>query len=721
MPDRCDPGSVELQFEHGGAALYHRGCDAEGDRNFDGIRRSRRSVGAQVAGRLYLQRGWTNGRSGGLGGRRVRSSRSRRRRPCAGLHPLHRGHHRSSERRSAEPGRLSHDGRQHRPFAGAAGVQPLGQLARVRAALSRRRARLLGDGAALRPDRSSAAAVRCAEGAFCHHPRLRHGDMVHSDHEPANDRPGGRAESRACCDRRLAIGHLRRCAPEPRAASGAARHVPALPGGRYCRPDGTHVHNHCAWRAEGDCEPPDCCGLSGARHDRRAARRREPSGADRGGRRALLSQRVSDARLLEQAGSDAGGDGRRLVPFRRSRPPRRERIDSCRGAQKGDHQIRRRNHHSERDRAPVAPGAGRGGRLHPRPRRCSLGRARPCGPRRGRQLHRSGRAAYRCRCRMSGKAVPLQGAKDLVGGADTARQRHWQGRQAQAARGRGGRPRRARSAGSAAGQGGMMRAPVARGPGAAHGRRVLVTGGATGIGRALCVAMAARGDRVLTCGRRSELLDAVKAEHPAIDVLACDIGREQDRRRLGEAVEARLGGLDILVNNAGVQHIQSYGAGSLQEADVESEVRVNLIAPMLIVDRLLPILRQSPSPAIVNVVSLLAVTPKANAPGYCASKAGLLAFTRALRLQLSDEPIRVIAVFPPLVDTPMTAGRGLSKMSSEQFAAALMAALDSGRENIAIGEAARALALARWFPALAERAMRRMIRPSAGAASGSKH
>ncbi len=265
-----------------------------------------------------------------------------------------------------------------------------------------------------------------------------------------------------------------------------------------------------------------------------------------------------------------------------------------------------------------------------------------------------------------------------------------------------------------------IHAEIAAGPPPLRGRRVLVTGGATGIGRELCIAMAARGDRVLTCGRRVGLLAALKSEHPAIETVTCDITLDDDRKRLGEAIEARFGGLDILVNNAGVQHVQSYGDGTLKAADVESEINVNLIAPMLIVDRLLPLLRQGRTPMIVNVTSTLGVTPKANAPGYCASKAGLLAFTRALRMQLDGEPIKVVEVFPPLVDTPMTAGRGFSKMSATRFAAELLDALATGRKTIAIGEAPRMLFLARWFPSFAERAMRRVIRPNAAVTSGSK-
>jgi short-subunit dehydrogenase involved in D-alanine esterification of teichoic acids len=204
----------------------------------------------------------------------------------------------------------------------------------------------------------------------------------------------------------------------------------------------------------------------------------------------------------------------------------------------------------------------------------------------------------------------------------------------------------------------------------------------------------------------------LKIAHPGIEIAVCDVSSESDRQRLFEDTKAKLGGLDILVNNAGVQVAQTYGNGSIAHTELRSEIDINLIAPMLMVDLFLPLLKEGSDPAIVNLASILALVPKASAPGYCASKAGLLNFTRSLRLQLADTPVKMIEVFPPLVETPMTTGRGFSKMSSDQFAREVADALEARRPTIAVGEARQVLRFARWWPSAANYLLNRMIRPS---------
>jgi short-subunit dehydrogenase involved in D-alanine esterification of teichoic acids len=242
-------------------------------------------------------------------------------------------------------------------------------------------------------------------------------------------------------------------------------------------------------------------------------------------------------------------------------------------------------------------------------------------------------------------------------------------------------------------------------------RRILITGGGTGIGRAMARALAERGNRVLVCGRRADLIEATTRLHRNIVGAIADITDESDRDRLEMAVRNELSALDILINNAGVQHAQAYGVGRLDRSGLRGEIDINLVAPMLLVDRFLPLLRQSPAPAILNLTSLLGVIPKPNAPGYCASKAAIMTFTRALRMQFAGTPVRFVNVFPPLVDTPMTAGRGTGKMSPETFAERMIEAFEAGRDEIAVGEARNVLLFQRLIPQIAYAMMRRITRP----------
>jgi short-subunit dehydrogenase involved in D-alanine esterification of teichoic acids len=112
----------------------------------------------------------------------------------------------------------------------------------------------------------------------------------------------------------------------------------------------------------------------------------------------------------------------------------------------------------------------------------------------------------------------------------------------------------------------------------------------------------------------------------------------------------------------------------------------------------------------VNIVSLLGVMPKGNAPGYCASKGGLIAFSKSLRAALAEARVEVFIVYPPLVDTPMTHGRGSSKMPVEDFVREMLRQMAAGRLDISVGQARALLALDRLLPGVALRWTRRISR-----------
>lgn len=251
------------------------------------------------------------------------------------------------------------------------------------------------------------------------------------------------------------------------------------------------------------------------------------------------------------------------------------------------------------------------------------------------------------------------------------------------------------------------------------GKSVLVTGGATGIGFSLARTLVERGNDVVICGRRRELVEAALVAVPGLRGLACDITRDDDILRLLAFAKDACGRLDVLINNAAVQLQADLVADALDFAAIEKELGVNLIAPIKLTLAALPALVARPTALIVNLCSLLAIMPKPNAPGYCASKAGLYSFSRALRLRLQGSSVRVAAVFPPLVDTPMTAGRGCNKMAADDCAAAILCQLEAGRDEIRVGQAATILALHALSPGLAgwwtRRISRGVTRPDSGA------
>lgn len=238
--------------------------------------------------------------------------------------------------------------------------------------------------------------------------------------------------------------------------------------------------------------------------------------------------------------------------------------------------------------------------------------------------------------------------------------------------------------------------------------KALVTGGSAGIGRALVRALADRGGHVLAVGRDRDRLEAVAAEHPGrVTVLAADLGDPAAVDALVADVTRDHPDLTLLVNNAAIQ--VPMRLMQADPADLRTEIAINLAAPVALAAGLLPVLARNPGAAVVNVTSALAVAPKAAAPVYGATKAGLRNFSRALRYQCEDEAtgIAVLDVVMTLVDTAMAAGRGgRAKISPDKAAAAVMTAIDRRRPESWVGPTWVIRLLDRLWPALAYRMLR---------------
>lgn len=203
----------------------------------------------------------------------------------------------------------------------------------------------------------------------------------------------------------------------------------------------------------------------------------------------------------------------------------------------------------------------------------------------------------------------------------------------------------------------------------------VVTGAGGGIGAAVVRELARRGARVVVLDRDEHaarrIADAIVAKSGG-DALAraCDV-RDGDECRdaLAEAV-ARLGGIDVLVNSAGVVR---YGrVDELSEDEWDLQLDTNLKGIYLMAHHVVPLLRDRGGGAIVNVASTQAFASQELVPAYAASKGGVVALTRALALDHAREGIRVNAVAPGSVDTPML------RYAAERFSPSDPAAAISG-------------------------------------------
>lgn len=209
---------------------------------------------------------------------------------------------------------------------------------------------------------------------------------------------------------------------------------------------------------------------------------------------------------------------------------------------------------------------------------------------------------------------------------------------------------------------------------------VLVTGGGSGIGRGLAETLHRAGHQVVIAGRRQAPLQAVADANPGIACRYLDLADPDSITRLAAELTDTHPGLNVLVNNAGVMHTEDLRTGAAATAEIsQTTVAINLLGPIRLTAALLPALLARPQAAIVNVTSALAFVPKAAAPTYSATKAGLHAYTQSLRRQLRRTSVKVIEIIPPRVETDMLAGHddGTDAMSLDAFVAETISLLHS--------------------------------------------
>ncbi|WP_165796426.1 SDR family NAD(P)-dependent oxidoreductase [Mycobacterium ahvazicum] len=229
-----------------------------------------------------------------------------------------------------------------------------------------------------------------------------------------------------------------------------------------------------------------------------------------------------------------------------------------------------------------------------------------------------------------------------------------------------------------------------------EGKLAVVTGGSAGIGLAITKALRTAGADVLIVGRNGARLQAVQDIDPHIRTVTADLRDSAERTRL---VDQLSGGrpLDILINNAGTMTRIDLRDSTAQTV-MDDEVAVDLLAPMHLSIALLPLLLDRSEGAIVNVTTGLIYAPLAANPGYSAAKAGMHAFTQALRQQTRKGRLQVMEVLPPTVDTELTRGYGGPKIAPAAVGKAVVRGLTTGRTELRIGQVKFLYPMSRLMP-----------------------
>jgi short-subunit dehydrogenase len=255
------------------------------------------------------------------------------------------------------------------------------------------------------------------------------------------------------------------------------------------------------------------------------------------------------------------------------------------------------------------------------------------------------------------------------------------------------------------------------------GKRILITGGSSGIGRALAEEAARRGMRVAVAARSTGPLQelAQRLTSGGYEVVAepADVTLAADRERLFQAVVQRFGGLDVLVNNAGLG-TQGLFSESTEEL-LRKVMEVNFFAAAEMIRQAVPLLKDGVQPAIVQVASMTGRRSMPFWTEYSASKFAVCGLAEALRAELARYPIDVLLIVPGVTRTSLgenllhTNGRLAFKfedgMPTEYVAQQILEALRKNRPETVLGREARwFIRLNRFFPRLIDFGLGRYVR-----------
>ncbi len=253
--------------------------------------------------------------------------------------------------------------------------------------------------------------------------------------------------------------------------------------------------------------------------------------------------------------------------------------------------------------------------------------------------------------------------------------------------------------------------------------RMVITGASQGIGRALAVAAARKGARLVVSARSEAMLDDLATElrrmKAEVEVVKADVTLPGDRRRMLDAAVKRYGGLDILVNNAGIGATGHFIDAS--EDRLRKIMEVNFFALAEITRLALPLLKQGTTPLIVNISSAAGKRALPARSEYSASKYAVQGLSEALRAELVRFGIDVLTVCPGLTATNFAQNMienkakvpmdHLRSMTAEQVAEATVTAMEKGKNEIILTFKAKMLVwMNRFFPKLLTRLMARKVR-----------
>ena len=212
--------------------------------------------------------------------------------------------------------------------------------------------------------------------------------------------------------------------------------------------------------------------------------------------------------------------------------------------------------------------------------------------------------------------------------------------------------------------------------------KILITGGATGIGLGMAERFIRDNNTVIICGRRQSALDEAARRLPSLITRKVDLSKSEERIELFHWISEQHPDLNVLVNNAGIQQWMNISDDTFIEK-AKQEIAINIEAPLHLISLFI---NHESLNTIMNVTSGLSFTPLIKVPVYSASKAFFHSFTLSLRELLKSKNIEVIEVIPPALNTDL-GGKGLHDQAPpvSDFIEAIFAQLKEGKSELSFG------------------------------------
>jgi len=214
------------------------------------------------------------------------------------------------------------------------------------------------------------------------------------------------------------------------------------------------------------------------------------------------------------------------------------------------------------------------------------------------------------------------------------------------------------------------------------GNKILITGGASGIGLGLTERFIRENNTVIICGRRESVLNEVSEKFPSVITRVCDLTNEADRIALYNWISENHSDLNVLVNNAGIQQWTKIDDADFMKRAKE-EIAINIEAPLHLTSLFIKLKSLN---TIMNVTSGLAFTPLSKVPVYSATKAFFHSFTMSLQYLLQSKNIEVIEIVPPALNTDL-GGKGIHDIHPpvSDFINAIFEQLKQGDTQLSFG------------------------------------